>query len=90
MSTFREFAKTCRSNLKLTPDDKEPLELIDVVATTRTITKEFKLDGRIFEDTKGSRAFLDFEAKQLEELEILNGRVPPKMVEVSFKGGIII
>lgn len=90
MSAFRELAKSYRSNLKLTPDDKELLELWIPEAATRTITKEFKLDGRVFLDTPSARAFLDMEAKQLEELEILNGRVPPKLVEVSLKGEIRI
>lgn len=91
MSTFRELAKSYKSNLKLTPNDKEPLELIDVVASTRTLTKEYNLDDRIFLNTPESRAFLDLESKRLAALEYeLNGRVHPEIKMVSIRGEVSI
>lgn len=94
MSTFRELVKSYRSNLKLTPNDKEPLELFTSEATTRKLTKEYKLDGRIFEDTRESRAFLDLESKMLEvlEYELVEGSnsISPELVNVYLKGEVRI
>ena len=61
MSKFRDLAQSYRSNIKLTPDDKEPLDLWRVEASTRKIKKEYKLGDRVFLDNIESRTFLAFE-----------------------------
>jgi len=78
-----------KTNWKLTPDS-EPLVIYPVIATTRKITKEYRLEDAGQLNSPAFNTFHELRSKLEEEFSIRENGIVPELNYVSINGEVII